>query len=299
MEDKLSKSYIERIEIKGLWGRYDVNWTLHPDVNILVGENGTGKSTVLKLVNHFWEEGWIDTKIAKKIEIKTDSLSMNADSENSNYDNYVRDYHSLSEFIDAKIKLIRTFDAPFYIKTERERVRKPYIISTLDDDLDVVMDKYVDYQLNKSNQLIFQKLSQEKAFGKKILLIEILNRLFKSTGKTVNVNDNKLSFHINDNGKVDWYDLSSGEKQLLIILLTVLCQDEKPSILLLDEPEISMHLLWQYELIEIIRTLNPNCQVIIVTHSPSIFTDGWNDRVFWMEDICKPSQKLENAFQTV
>ena len=50
MENKESKSYIERIEIKELWHRFDVDWTLHPDVNILVGENGTGKSTILTLV---------------------------------------------------------------------------------------------------------------------------------------------------------------------------------------------------------------------------------------------------------
>ena len=50
MDNNENKSYIERIEINGLWGRFDVDWTLHQDVNILVGENGTGKSTILKLV---------------------------------------------------------------------------------------------------------------------------------------------------------------------------------------------------------------------------------------------------------
>ena len=42
MENKEAAKYIERIEIKGLWGRYDVDWELKSDVNILVGENGTG-----------------------------------------------------------------------------------------------------------------------------------------------------------------------------------------------------------------------------------------------------------------
>jgi predicted ATPase len=288
MEDKLSKSYIERIEIKGLWGRFDVDWTLHSDVNILVGENGTGKSTILKFLESFLKGE--NTDIRANTEFMKVILDNGKSIGQTSHDILPLDFP-----LTHPVFLLKTFDAPFYTKNERERIRKPYITSTLDDDLDVVMDKYVEYQLNKSNQLIFQKVSQEKAFGKKILLIEILNRLFKATGKTVNVNDNKLSFHINGNGKVNWYELSSGEKQLLIILLTVLCQDEKPSIILLDEPEISMHLRWQYELIEIIRTLNPNCQVIIVTHSPSIFSDGWNDRVFWIEDICKPSTKVEHA----
>ena len=51
MENKEAAKYIECIEIKGLWGRYDVDWQLHSDVNILVGENGTGKTTILKLAS--------------------------------------------------------------------------------------------------------------------------------------------------------------------------------------------------------------------------------------------------------
>ncbi|MCC6460999.1 MAG: hypothetical protein IT260_11045 [Saprospiraceae bacterium] len=43
MENELAGQYLE------LWGRDDVDWRLHPDVNILVGENGTGKSTILQL----------------------------------------------------------------------------------------------------------------------------------------------------------------------------------------------------------------------------------------------------------
>jgi predicted ATPase len=56
-------------------------------------------------------------------------------------------------------------------------------------------------------------------------------------------------------------------------------------LLLMDEPEISLDIDWQFELINIIRELNPNCQIIISTHSPSIFGDGWGDKVVYMEDI--------------
>jgi predicted ATPase len=96
-----------------------------------------------------------------------------------------------------------------------------------------------------------------------------------------------LGFVLPDGSKIHRKDLSSGEKQLLILMLTVLCQDEQPSLLLLDEPELSLHLKWQYRLIEILRNLNPNCQLVIATHSPSIFNDGWRDKVFWMEDLVK------------
>ena len=42
--------YISKIEIKGLWGKYDLEWNLQPDVNVLSGINGSGKSTILNCV---------------------------------------------------------------------------------------------------------------------------------------------------------------------------------------------------------------------------------------------------------
>lgn len=47
----MNLNLIKRIEIKGLLHRYDLKWDLNPDVNILVGINGTGKSTILRTIN--------------------------------------------------------------------------------------------------------------------------------------------------------------------------------------------------------------------------------------------------------
>ena len=79
--------------------------------------------------------------------------------------------------------------------------------------------------------------------------------------------------------------LSSGEKQLLIILLTVLLEDGREYVLMMDEPEISLHISWQYELLNWILKLNPNVQLIMTTHSPMIFADGWGDKSIHMENI--------------
>ena len=44
---EIQANYIRRIEIDGLWHRYNVAWDLRPDVNILAGINGVGKTTIL------------------------------------------------------------------------------------------------------------------------------------------------------------------------------------------------------------------------------------------------------------
>ena len=42
-------NYIRRIEIHGLWERFNIGWDLRPDVNILSGINGVGKTTILNV----------------------------------------------------------------------------------------------------------------------------------------------------------------------------------------------------------------------------------------------------------
>ncbi|WP_288582347.1 AAA family ATPase [uncultured Methylobacterium sp.] len=78
--------------------------------------------------------------------------------------------------------------------------------------------------------------------------------------------------------------LSSGEKQLLILLSETLLQNEQKSIFIADEPELSLHVLWQEKLIGSLRALNPHAQIIAATHSPDI-VGPLSDRVIDMEKI--------------
>ena len=81
------------------------------------------------------------------------------------------------------------------------------------------------------------------------------------------------------------YDLSSGEKQLFYIMLKVLLQEKQEYIFFMDEPELSLHVDWQEKLIDKILLLNPNCQLIISTHSPSLLFQGWDSKVINIEDL--------------
>ena len=79
--------------------------------------------------------------------------------------------------------------------------------------------------------------------------------------------------------------LSSGEKQMLAILLTVLIEDNQHYVLFMDEPEVSLHVDWQQRLIDLIVDLNPNVQIVLTTHSPAVIMNGWMDKVTEVSDI--------------
>ena len=64
--------------------------------------------------------------------------------------------------------------------------------------------------------------------------------------------------------------LSSGEKQLLIIFGETLLQKSEPHIFIADEPELSLHVEWQEKLVQSLKVLNPYAQMIFATHSPDI-----------------------------
>ncbi|MBP0691055.1 ATP-binding protein, partial [Klebsiella pneumoniae] len=70
-------------------------------------------------------------------------------------------------------------------------------------------------------------------------------------------------------------NLSSGERQVIYIMLKAANTSKEETVLLMDEPEISLHLTWQEKLINSILYVNEKCQLIIVTHSPAIVMKGW------------------------
>ncbi|MDE5976698.1 MAG: ATP-binding protein [Muribaculaceae bacterium] len=153
------------------------------------------------------------------------------------------------------------------------------------------LDEYL-YDMKTGPSLMYYRMSmldapalvQTKIKKRIDLFCEAVNSLFKDTGKYVEVEGSK--FIINSEGAVlSTGDLSSGEKQILMLLLRIFLLEEKESVILIDEPENSLDISWQYKLIDLFVKLNPNAQFFITTHSPSIFGDGWGDRIIYMEDI--------------
>ncbi|WP_413437710.1 AAA family ATPase [Sulfuriferula sp. GW1] len=120
----------------------------------------------------------------------------------------------------------------------------------------------------------------------KIIFSQI--ELFIRTLKTF-ISDKTFTFSAGEltvahEGPIPLAKLSSGEKQLLILFIEALLQRQQPYIFLADEPELSLHISWQRNIITAIRSLNPNAQIIVATHSPEI-AGRFRDCILDMEDI--------------
>lgn len=263
--------YIEQIEIDALWsGRRHIVWNLDRRVNILSGINGVGKSTILnKVVKSINANGDLVSHALKGVHIKVVPL----------------------EAQRIRFDVIRSFDRPL-VSVDLLNAVGVNLVTELDWQLYKLQRKYLDYQVNIGNRMIEllqggkpDAAEQAKAVSEpKKKFQDLIDDLFSETGKKIIRAENEILF--TQIGETLYpYQLSSGEKQILAILLTVLIEDNQPYVLFMDEPEVSLHVEWQKRLIDLILDLNPNVQIILTTHSPAVVMNGWIDKITEVSDI--------------
>lgn len=107
--------------------------------------------------------------------------------------------------------------------------------------------------------------------------MQAVDSLF-SRGKKIQPREKGLEVALPNGDIISPANLSSGEKHLLRILLAAMTSENNSVIV--DEPELSMHIDWQRNLVGTAHTLNPNCQLILASHSPEIMAEIPDDRIF-------------------
>lgn len=301
----MNKNFITKIEIDKLWDRYKVSWDLNSDVNILIGKNGTGKSTILDLIQEelkrgIWMEGSdYNTNISCSSEIKIIFQKL----ETQDYPKYI----SINTF-DMELnnkKAIENYENNTLVKTELDVILYELIrdfkllqlklknkVEKENNEIDKKITNLISNSSeNKDDLLNLKKLVQEKKekvkliYSSKDKFESIMNNLFANTNKVLELDeDNSIVFRCEDI-IISPYQLSSGEKQILMTFLKILLQEDKSFTLLMDEPEVSLHVEWQKNFIDNLISLNPNMQIIIATHSPAIVSQGWQDKIINTSDI--------------
>jgi ABC-type cobalamin/Fe3+-siderophores transport system ATPase subunit len=131
------------------------------------------------------------------------------------------------------------------------------------EDLAYSVSEYVDRSYQLAESIIVYK--------------DIINNIFMN--KSIDVTDSgKLIVAMNNGTTLPLNKLSSGEKQLLLIFYQMLFHSTTGSIILLDEPEISLHVTWQQMLGDYFSDICRvrQIQMIVATHSPQVIHDRWD-----------------------
>ena len=308
---------IEKVRIKNVKGIKDLELSFKKDNKILdlivlAGVNGSGKTTILEAIKDFFNNKYLNFNKPEKSNVNLDIFFEDFEKKNikeieKSSGNY---RHKLWEFFNGlmlysfdkndknasyEIQIARYFKNPpkiIYVpannsfqevETETTTLSIEYqFINTINSN---VIGDIPSYIATRRNYLatIEEDLTMKEVTNKvvneingifDILELDVKLKGFSKDEKTMPIFENSAGeeFDIND--------LSSGEKQLFLRTLSIKMLEPKNSIILIDEPELSLHPKWQQRIIEVYKKIGENNQIIVATHSPHILGSVSNENIF-------------------
>lgn len=247
-----NKVNIEYIDIIGFLGKSDVKLDLTNLVNIYVGVNGCGKTSVLKILKGIFTDNLLSIYNIdfKEIHIKfknEDIVIIRKEdffNSESGKDNEVLKLKKL-------LKKYRTKEKVLFLSDFRQ-LESDFIIEDLEKEKDV--EEFIKI----CESFLYNKILKTKKFMSKIF------------------NSKKIEIEVLDKDSLTKIDeLSKGEKEILSIFSKLYFKEKKDIILLIDEPENSLSIKWQEELIPSIVKTGKCGLIVAMTHSPFIFKNEY------------------------
>ena len=308
---------IEKVHIKNIKGIKDLELSFRKDneildVIVLAGVNGSGKTTILESIKDFFNNKNINYDEPEKSNVNLDIFfedfekkkRKEAEKSSNNNKRPLWDFFSALQNYEIYIKrsdkhyhihIAKKFDIPpkiIYVPAENKFEEIQTYSTTLSREYKFinilnsnVIKDIPSYIATRRNYLatIEEDLTMKEITNKvvneinsifDILELDVKLKGFSKDEKTMPIFENSAGeeFDIND--------LSSGEKQLFLRTLSIKMLEPKNSIILIDEPELSLHPKWQQRIIEVYKKIGENNQIIIATHSPHILGSVSNENIF-------------------
>ena len=162
--------------------------------------------------------------------------------------------------------------ANFHIREEEEGEYVPLLDppNDLQNDIGALLEKFVEVRLS-------ELASHERFFETNAIFEEFLNESFSDKKVKIQDKDGFVLTH-NWTNDVDDFELSSGEQHLLALSFLILYEIPENSLILIDEPEISMHLTWLYKLNGLLERVHKtrNMRFLCATHAHAIVDDKYH-----------------------
>ena len=310
------------------------------DLVVLAGENGSGKTRVLESIYYYFE--MLRSKVVslelfyEKNEnevldnlMSTEGLTeiekeMQKDIEYvdclRNIKYYNQDYKEggnqniNSKIISQSFEKLKIFPKIIYVPTEINFQKMNAASTTLIQEYKFI--NIVDTNLIKdipsyiATKIISEMLKNknEKVGDIQNKVFDEINEIFETLGIEVKIEDisqdgRNIPIFTNSSGdKFDINELSSGEKQLFLRTLAIKMLNPENSIILIDEPELSLHPKWQQRIVDVYRKIGKNNQIIIATHSPHVLGSVKKENIMLLDKtndgkiIVKTGNELYNSY---
>lgn len=255
------------------------------DTIVVAGTNGSGKTTFLESIwDYFLEISEYRRDILEKVDItfnddfeklKDLNIISHLKFVNSFKKNDIKSYQeTISSFkVLPKLIYIPTEINFGEVKTETTNFYKEYSFFNIVNfnmikDIPSYIVSRIMYMLGQNENLTMldarKKVTEEINGIFNILELDVKLKGISKDGKNMPIFENSQGeeFDINE--------LSSGEKQLFLRTLSIKMLEPEDSIILIDEPELSLHPKWQQQIIKVYQSIGKNNQIIVATHSPHI-----------------------------
>ena len=243
------------------------------DVVVLAGVNGTGKTTVLEVIYDYFENFQNDkNKINIELDLEEENyINQNNISKETYLNNLIKD--SIKKEKTPKVIYVPAEINFQKVKFNLLALYKKRFLNKIDSYIIADIPFYIQMRIiNTANKESEKKLGnvRDEVIAEINGIFDILDMDAKLIGMSTETTEILPIFTNSSGDKFDINELSSGEKQLFLRTLAIKMLNPENSIILIDEPELSLHPKWQQRIVDVYRKIGKNNQIIIATHSPHI-----------------------------